>query len=47
MYEKKNEEKEFKAFFLKYHDVLVLYATNILKDVDAAEDGVSGCFVQV
>lgn len=47
MYEKKNEEKEFKAFFLKYHDVLVLYATNILKDVDAAEDVVSGCFVQV
>ena len=47
MYEKKTEEKEFKAFFLKYHDVLVLYATNILKDVDAAEDVVSGCFVQV
>ena len=46
MYEKNPEEETFKTFFLKYHDVLVLYATSILKNVDAAEDGVLGCFVQ-
>lgn len=31
MYEKNPEEETFKTFFLKYHDVLVLYATSILK----------------
>ena len=46
MYEKNPEEETFKTFFLKYHDVLVLYATSILKNVDAAEDVVLGCFVQ-
>ena len=40
-------EKTFKTFFLKYHDVLVLHATNILKNVDAAEDVVLDCFVNV
>ena len=38
MYEKNPEEETFKTFFLKYHDVLVLYAASILKNVDAAED---------
>lgn len=37
MYEKNPEEETFKTFFLKYHDVLVLYAASILKNVDAAE----------
>ena len=46
MYEKNPEEETFKTFFLKYHDVLVLYAASILKNVDAAEDVVLGCFVQ-
>ena len=31
MYEKNPEEETFKTFFLKYHDVLVLYAASILK----------------
>ena len=30
MYEKNPEEETFKTFFLKYHDVLVLYATTLL-----------------
>lgn len=29
---KNGEEKAFKTFFSEYHDVLVLCATNILKD---------------
>ena len=33
MYEKNPEEETFKTFFLKYHDVLVLYAASILKNV--------------
>ena len=44
---KNGEEKAFKIFFSEYHDVLVLYATNILKDVDAAEDVVQNCFMNV
>ena len=44
---KSGEEKAFKIFFSEYHDVLVLYATNILKDVDAAEDVVQDCFMNV
>ena len=44
---KKTQEKTFKTFFLKYYDVLVLYATNILKNVDAAEDVVLNCFVHI
>ncbi|MEY8593453.1 RNA polymerase sigma-70 factor [Butyricimonas hominis] len=44
---KNGEEKAFKIFFSEYHDVLVLYATNILKDVDAAEDVVQDCFMNV
>lgn len=44
---KNREENAFKIFFLEYHDVLVLYATNILKDVDAAEDVVQDCFMNV
>ncbi|MBC5620357.1 MULTISPECIES: RNA polymerase sigma-70 factor [Butyricimonas] len=44
---KNGEEKAFKTFFSEYHDVLVLYATNILKDVDAAEDVVQDCFMNV
>ena len=44
---KKSQEKTFKTFFLKYYDVLVLYATNILKNVDAAEDVVLNCFVHI
>ena len=44
----KNREKgAFKAFFLEYYDVLILYATGILKDVDEAEDIVQGCFLNV
>lgn len=43
----KNARKTFKTFFLKYYDVLVLYATNILKNVDAAEDVVLNCFVHI
>ena len=30
MYEKNPEEETFKTFFLKYHDVLVLYAATLL-----------------
>ncbi len=44
---KNGEKKAFKTFFSEYHDVLVLYATNILKDVDAAEDVVQDCFMNV
>lgn len=44
---KKTQEKTFKTFFLKYYDVLVLYASNILKNVDAAEDVVLNCFVHI
>ena len=44
---KNGEEKAFKIFFSEYHDVLVLYATNILKDVDAAEDVVQDCYMNV
>lgn len=44
---KKTQEKTFKTFFSKYYDVLVLYATNILKNVDAAEDVVLNCFVHI
>ena len=44
---KNDDKKAFKIFFLEYHDVLVLYATNILKDVDAAEDVVQNCFMNV
>lgn len=44
---KNGEKKAFKIFFSEYHDVLVLYATNLLKDVDAAEDVVQDCFMNV
>ena len=44
---KKGEKSAFQAFFSGYYEVLVLFATGILKDVDAAEDVVQDCFVNV
>ena len=44
---KKGEKSAFQAFFSEYYEVLVLFATGILKDVDAAEDVVQDCFVNV
>lgn len=44
---KKGEKSAFKAFFSEYYDVLVLFATGILKNVDTAEDVVQDCFVNV
>ncbi|MDR2131400.1 MAG: RNA polymerase sigma-70 factor [Odoribacteraceae bacterium] len=42
---KTGEQGAFKAFFEEYHDSLLLFATSILKDVDAAEDVVQESFV--
>ena len=44
---KKGEKSAFQAFFSEYYEVLVLFATGILKDVDAAEDVVQDCFVRL
>lgn len=44
---KKGEKNAFKMFFSEYYNVLVLFAVGILKDVDAAEDVVQDCFVNV
>lgn len=44
---KSGEENAFKEFFMEYHDILVLFATHILKNVDAAEDVVQECFMNI
>lgn len=44
---KKQEKDAFKIFFLEYYDVLVLFATGILKDVNEAEDIVQACFLNI
>ena len=44
---KKGEKSAFQAFFSEYYEVLVLFATGILKDVDAAEDVVQEVFVEL
>ena len=44
---KKGEKSAFEAFFSEYYEVLVLFASGILKDVDAAEDVVQDCFVRL
>ena len=41
---KKGEKSAFQAFFSEYYEVLVLFATGILKDVDAAEDVVQDVY---
>ena len=38
MYEKNPEEETFKTFFLKYHDVLVLYAAKLLQKSEMRKD---------